>query len=252
MTIGTWNVNALTPHVHEIIALDADVIALQEVRVGADSVPGIRSTFQQNGYNLYFSGLPNYKQQGHNKKSIHLDQTVPGVAFAIRSHIPVQEISVDSMSAWHLKGRFLAVKVFVQQRWITCLNTYAPTQNSKPFLDELLSVLETHVHQSCILFGDINADSRNGQFVQGCISAGWFPLTHCTSFDFYTYKHSNGNTSCIDVIAVTDLLKEMITPIRATEVLDKGHLFLCFFMHHCITAFSKNPLGKFIIRLISK
>ena len=62
---------------HEIIALEADVVALQEVRIGADSVPGMRSTFKQYGYNLYFSDLPNYKKQGHNKKSIHLEQSIP-------------------------------------------------------------------------------------------------------------------------------------------------------------------------------
>ena len=116
LSIGTWNSNALAPHVHEIIALEADIIALQEVRIGADSVPGMRSIFKQYGYNLHFSGLPNYKKQGHNKKSIHLEQTVPGVAFAIRSHIPVQEISVESMGNWFQKGRFLAVKTFLFNR----------------------------------------------------------------------------------------------------------------------------------------
>ena len=59
ITIGTWNVNALTPHVHEIWALNADVIALQEVRIGEDSVPSMRATFKQHGYNLYFGTLPN-------------------------------------------------------------------------------------------------------------------------------------------------------------------------------------------------
>ena len=232
LSIGTWNVNALTPHVHEVIALDADIVALQEVRIGEDSVPGMRLTFKQHGYNLYFSDLPNYKQQGHNKKSIHLDQSIPGVAFAIRSHIPVQEVKIVNMGSWYHKGRFIAVKLFIQQRWITCLNIYAPTQNSKPFLDELLPVLEAHAHNSCILFGDINADSRSGQFVQCCMDTNWFPLTHSTDFDFYTYKHSNGNTSCIDVIAVTDLLKETITPVQVTEVLDKGHLFLHTTIHN--------------------
>ena len=237
VSIGTWNINALAPHVHEIIAREADIIALQEVRIGADSVPGMRSIFKQYGYNLHFSGLPKYKEQGHNKKTIHLEQTVPGVAFAIRPHIPVQEISVEPMGNWFQKGWFLTAKTFVQQRWITCFNIYAPTQNTAPFLDELLSVLEAHNHDSCVLFGDINADSRNGHFVQNCIANGWFPLTYSTNFDFFTYKHSNGNTSCIDILAVTDLLKETIAPIQATEVLDKGYSFIHTSIHN---SFQKN------------
>ena len=238
ITIGTWNVNALSPHVHEIIALEADVVALQEVRIGADSVHGMRSTFKQYGYNLYFSDLPNYKKQGHNKNSIHLEQSIPGVAFAIRTHIPVQEICEDSMSKWFHKGRFLAIKIFIQQRWVTCYNVYAPTQNSAPFLDDLLPALEAQSHNNCILFGDINADSRNGQFIQSCIAAGWFPLTQSTNFDFFTYRHSNGNTSCIDIVAVTDLLKETIAPIQATEVLDKGHSFIHTSIHN---SFQQKP-----------
>ena len=132
----------------------------------------------------------------------------------------------------------MAVKTFVQQRWITCFNIYAPTQNSAPFLDEMLSVLEARNQDSCILFGDINADSRNEHFIQNCIANGWFPLTHSTNFDFYTYKHSNGNTSCIDILAVTDLLQETIAPIKATEVLDKGHSFIHTSVHN---SFQQKP-----------
>ena len=41
--------NALTPHVHEVLALEADIVALQEVRIGEDSLPSIRNTFKQFG-----------------------------------------------------------------------------------------------------------------------------------------------------------------------------------------------------------
>ena len=78
ITIGTWNVNALTPHVHEVLALEADIVALQEVRIGEDSLPSIRNTFKQHGFNLFVGTLPNYKTQGHNRKSIHLDQNRSG------------------------------------------------------------------------------------------------------------------------------------------------------------------------------
>ena len=150
ITIGTWNVNALTPHVHEILALKADVIALQEVRIGEDSVPSIRATFKQHGYNLYFGTLPNYKTQGHNKKSIHLDQTIPGVAFVVKCHIPVQEFRLDAMSKWAQNGRLHAIQIFAQQKWITCFNAYAPTQNSAPFLEDLSQTLGEYAHKSSI------------------------------------------------------------------------------------------------------
>ena len=230
--------NALTPHVHEVLALNADVIALQEIRIGEDSLPSIRSSLKQNGYNLYVSALPNYKKQGHNKKSIHLDQTVPGVAFVVRCHIPVQEIGIDSMDKWIQNGRLHAIQIFAQQQWITCINAYAPTQNSAPFLDDLSQTLGEYAHKSSILFGDINADSRNGLFVQEIGSKGWYPLTYNTNYDFYTYKHSNGNTSCIDTIAVTDLLKETVAPVQSLDILDKGHSFLSTYMHN---SFQQKP-----------
>ena len=162
ITIGTWNVNALTPHVHEVLALDADIIALQEVRIGEDSLPSIRNTFKQYGFNLFVGTLPNYKTQGHNRKSIHLDQTVPGVAFVVRCHIPMREVSIDNMTKWSQNGRFHAIQIFAQQQWITCFNAYAPTQNSSPFLEELSQAIDAYAHKSSILFGDINQDSRNG------------------------------------------------------------------------------------------
>ena len=141
ITIDTWNVNALTPHVHEVLALDADVIALQEARIGEDSFPSIRNTFQQYGYNIFVGALPNYKTQGHNRKSIHLDQTIPGVAFAVRCHIPVQEVSLDSLNKWSQTGRLHVIHIFVQQQWIKCFNAYAPTQNSALFLADLSQAL---------------------------------------------------------------------------------------------------------------
>ena len=67
---------------------------------------------------------------------------------------------------------------------------------------------------------------------------GWFSLTQSTNYDFYSYKHSNGNTSCIDTIAVTDLLKETVAPIQSTHVLDKGHSFLSTTMH---SSFQQKP-----------
>ena len=63
------------------------------------------------------------------------------------------------------------------------------------------------------------------------LTIGWYPMTHDTPYDFYTYYHSNGNTSCIDVLAVTDLLKETVAPIQSTNGLDKGHSFSSTSMH---------------------
>ena len=176
--------------------------------------------------------------QGHNKKPIHLDQTIPGVAFGVKCHIPVQEFRLDAMSKWTQNGRLYAIQIFAQQKWITCFNAYAPTQNSAPFLEDLSQTLGEYAHKSSILFGDINADSCCGFFVQEMNDKGWYSLTQDTNYDFYTYKHSNGNTSCIDTIAVADLLKETVAPIQSTSVLDKGHSFLSTSMH---SSFQQKP-----------
>ena len=63
-----------------MLALGADVVALQEIRIGEDSLSSIRASLKQNGYNLYVGTLPNYKMQGHNKKSfilIKLSRVLP-------------------------------------------------------------------------------------------------------------------------------------------------------------------------------
>ena len=218
--------NAISPHIHEIKALDLDVLALQEVRIGSDATASVHQYFAQDGFNVFFGTLPNYKVQGHNKRSIHLDQLIPGVAFVVKSHLPVQELSSSAMNRWEKLGRFLAIKVFINNKWVTCISAYAPTQDSAPFLQEMSDFLHELAHEDCVFCADINADSREGLFVHDLQARGWYALTINTTYDFYTYKHSNGQCSCIDTTAVTECLKDNIAPVSSHQVLDKGH-FLC-------------------------
>ena len=113
LRIGSWNANSLNPHIYEAQALGMDILAIQEARISQDVVPGIRASLGKNGYRLFHGTLPNFKLQGHNRKAMHIDQTVPGVAFIVKEHIPVQEVFFEDLQHWESRGRFSALKVFL-------------------------------------------------------------------------------------------------------------------------------------------
>ena len=247
LRIGSWNANSLNPHIYEAQALGMDILAIQEARISQDVVPGIRASLGKNGYRLFHGTLPNFKLQGHNRKALHIDQTVPGVAFIVKEHIPVQEVFFEDLQHWESRGRFSALKVFINKKWVLLFNAYAPTQNSTPFLNDITHFLIKHAHTDCIFFADINACSREGDFVQEVSSIGWFPLTINTPSSFFTFKHSSGSTSCIDTIMVTEQLKEEGSPIQQRPVLKIGHVAIT-----CTSITHKNHLGKFSIKYVMK
>ena len=45
------------------------------------------------------------------------------------------------MDKWEKQGRFLAIRVCNHNRWIVCVNAYAQTYDSSPFLAELYEFL---------------------------------------------------------------------------------------------------------------
>ena len=167
--------------------------------------------------------LPFYKTSGFNRKSTHVDQTIPGVGFLIRDDVPFQEVPVPAMQKWIDKGRFLAIKAFINNRWVYCFTAYAPVMEADPFLDDVLDFLQGYTAECCLLGMDANSNTQNGAFVHSMHGCGWLPLTMCTSFDFTTYHHPNGSTSCIDTIIVAPLMQDHVARIETKRILEKGH-----------------------------
>ena len=223
ITLGTLNANALLTHVQQAAASECDILAIQEVRICKEQVPTIRATLKEYGYNFFHGILPQVRMQGHQKRSLHVDQLVPGTAFIVKEHIPIHEVPIASMSDWYNRGRILSLNAFINNRWITIVSGYAPVQDSNTFLDELASVLHNWAHQDFIFLGDINQDPKEGMFVKEMQAYGWLPLTMCTDYDFTTYLHPKGGQSTIDTIIVSDSLRDMISPVKSLQILDKGH-----------------------------
>ena len=152
-----------------------------------------------------------------------MDQLVPGTAFLEKEHIPIHEVPSASMSDWYNRGRILSLNAFINNRWITIISGYAPVQDSNTFLDELASALHNWAHQDVIFFGDINQDAEEGMFVKEMQAYGWLPPTMCTDYDLSTYLHLKGGQSTIDTIIVSDSLRDMVSPVKSLQILDKGH-----------------------------
>ena len=231
-TFASWNANALLPHVQQIAAMDFQVMAMQEVRIPAEALDSARKTIAKLGFNLVVGALPSYKTSGFNRKSTRIDQTIPGVGFLIREDVPYQEISLPAMQQWIDKGRFLAIKAFINNRWVYCFAAYAPVMETEPFLDDVANLLQDYTAECCIIGMDANSNTQNGSFVHSMHSFGWLPLTMCTSYDFTTYHHPNGSTSCIDTIIVSPLLQDHVAQIETNQILEKGHACLSVQIAH--------------------
>ena len=115
------------------------VVALQEVRIPGESLASARKTIAKLGFNLVVGALPSYKTSGFNRKSTHVDQTIPGVGFLIAADVPYQEVAILAMQKWIDKGRFCAIKAFLNNRWVYCFSAYAPVMETEPFLMMSLS-----------------------------------------------------------------------------------------------------------------
>ena len=112
ISIGSWNVNALLSHVQQAAATPCDILAIQEVRICKGQVHTVRAALRSFGYNLYQGTLPQVRMQGSLKRSLRVDQLIPGVGFLIKDHIPVHEITITTMEKWYEGGRFLLSEPF--------------------------------------------------------------------------------------------------------------------------------------------
>ena len=220
---ASWNANALLPHIQQVAAMNFQVAALQEVRIPVEPLASARKTIAKLGFNLVVGALPSYKTSGFNRKSTHVDQTIPGVGFLIAADVPYQEIAIPAMQKWVDKGRFCAIKAFLNNRWVYCFSAYAPVMDTEPFLDDVVEFLQEYTAECCLVGMDANSNTQYGAFVHSMHASGWLPLTMCTPYDFTTYRHPNGSTSCIDTIIVSPLMQDHVAQISAHRILEKGH-----------------------------
>ena len=229
LKIASWNPNSLPAHFNEALACACDVLAIQEARMSKDTAVGLSKECRKNGKQLFFGNLPMYKK---NLNGLFLDKMTPGVAFIISSHISVRDVKVPEMEPWFTQGRFHALQAFVQNKWVTFFNIYAPAQQPEPMLQDLLQYLREHSHEDIIVCGDFNTDTRLGLFVRELATSRWCPLTMHTDHDFITYVHPKGGTSVIDSIIVSPSLVEHISNVEQMSIFEKGHRLISAIVTH--------------------
>ena len=228
ITIGTWNINALQPHLSQAIALNVDILALQELRISDDTAAGLRHEAKQNGYRFFHGKLPQLKRTS---KTVQIDKLVPGVGFLIRDHFSVRYDKVDQLQQWEKAGRHCSIQIYINGRWIQFHTVYSPAREPQSFNEEILHSLISRSHEDVVLMGDFNYNTRESAFVRQFADNGWCPLTMFLEYDQVIFS-SNRGTSCIDSVIVSPNLTHQVTSLRVTHVFDIGHKVLSFSTRH--------------------
>ena len=248
VTFASWNANALLPHIQQVAAMNFQVAALQEVRIPVESLASARKTIAKLGFNLVVGALPSYKTSGFNRKSTHVGQTVPGVGFLIAADVPYQELAIPAMQKWVDKGRFYAIKAFLNNRWVHCFSAYAPVMETEPFLDDVVEFLQEYTAECCLVGMDANSNTQNGAFVHSMHASGWCPLPCAPR----TTSRLIAILMVLPLVSIPLLFppscKTMLRRSTHTASLRKV-MNACLFKLHM--TLSKNLLGKFIITLPS-
>ena len=234
ITIGTWNVNALQPHMSQVIALNLDIVALQELRISNDTAAGLRHEARQNGYQFFHGALPQLKRT---RKMVQLDKLVPGVGFLVRDSLTVRHNYLAEIQEWAANGRHCSIQIFLNGRWVQFHSIYAPAHEPSRCNDDILQALIATSHEDIVLLGDFNYDTREGSFVRQFADHGWCPLTMFLDYDEVTFSSSRG-TSCIDSAIVSPSLVPHTTSLQVSTVFPIGHKVLSFWLRHKQT---KNP-----------
>ena len=81
VSIATWNADALRTSLTQAIALEFDILALQEIRVDEATALGLRKQAKQQGYQLVWGTLPTVKVNG--KKGL-LNPQIPALVFLLK------------------------------------------------------------------------------------------------------------------------------------------------------------------------
>ena len=220
LRVASWNANALKPHLDEILAMQFDILAVQEVRVADDTAASLQLQCKQHGYFFFHGILPSFKKCN---RGLKLDKTVPGVAFLVKSSIAARPLEIPEIQKWLQDGRFLACQFFINSRWVSFYNVYAPVDDSTPMFQEFLQFAYTQSHTDTVVCGDCNTNVRDSPFVQQLIQIHWCPLTFHTDHDFITFRHAKGGTSAIDSIILSPRMVEYASPIQTFSVMEHGH-----------------------------
>ena len=228
ITIGTWNINALQPHLSQAIALNMDILALQEMRISDDTAAGLRHEAKQNGYQFFHGTLPQLKRTS---KTVQIDKLVPGVGFLVKDHFSVRYDKFSGLEQWEKVGRHCSIQIYINGRWIKFHTVYSPAREPQCFNEEILHSLTALSHEDVVLMGDFNYNTRDSAFVRQFADNGWCPLTMFLEYDQITFS-SNRGTSCIDSVIVSPNLTHQVTSLHITHVFDIGHKILSFSLRH--------------------
>ena len=145
----TYNCNSFAPNASLILALDADVIALQETRLTEKQAKVL--SYQAHAHDSVLLTGPHARKIARGKYYV-TDKTFPGVAFLVKTSLSATYAAVpDEMLIWYNKGLFLAIEIFVQDRWLSLCNSYVKHgDDHEPFLLGLDSFLSAN-HRAPIL-----------------------------------------------------------------------------------------------------
>ena len=222
ISVATWNADALRTSLTQAIALEFDILALQELRIDEATALGLHTQARQQGYQLVWGTLPTITVNG--KKGL-LNPQIPGTGFLIKDYLGFKKTSIETLSRWEKQGRCTAIQVFLQQQWITCISVYASVEDPTSLLQDLTDYAVRHSHQNIIILGDFNQNTKEGHAVNDLSNNHWCPLTIWTPFDFITFKRKNA-TSCIDTIVISPAMTEYCQPVQTLDAFKHGHRVL--------------------------
>ena len=115
--IITYNCNSLAPNAPLVLALDADIIALQETRITEKQSKVLAAQADAHNYVLFIG--PHANQTSRAKLPV-TDRSFPGVAVLVRKTLTAVSVHPpEDMLIWHSKGMFLLVDIFLEGRWVT-------------------------------------------------------------------------------------------------------------------------------------
>ena len=176
LSIMTWNTGSLAKYWQRVDAVATqhmvDIVALQETKTDASSTRALTTFFNERGWKCIW-GCPSKPHSG--QRTGHAD--IPGVAFLVRSHLHVSNLSLEApASDWYARGRLLAIEV----EGFVCVNLYAHNSHGQGLHAKYREQLSTAVWdliahypmRPCVAIGDWNAPIHETSFALHSVLAG--------------------------------------------------------------------------------